>query len=330
MMKMSKILAVLALLALPVSGAPSMADESVIVLTSSNTVVLAQVVDGESVGRVLEEAKKLDEKSEGVFATAMSHMRGNSKNGPIYLFLNTPGGEIQSGLELVEGLNHLRRPVYSVTAFAASMGMQIVQLLNGDRLIMDHGVLMSHRGAGEFAGQFGGEEPSQVSNRYRLWAQRLKEMDERTVSRSKGKQTLESYRKAYSQEMWITGREAVAQGYADKLVGVRCDDSLSGVETHTITIMDTPIYYDVDKCPISSSPRNIRLELLTNRGLMSVDDFKNLKGSFGAICLQQAVIDTTKVCTMDTTFSYEKIDQIKKQFLSTFENKRDHVVPMTP
>jgi ATP-dependent protease ClpP protease subunit len=333
MTKISNLLAVFVLLALPLSSAPSIADESgsIVVLSSSNTIVLNSEVDGESVGSVLDAAAKLDkEASPGFVDRAVHAIRGGKpESKKIYLYLNTPGGSVQSGLELIEGLNGLKRPVSTITGFAASMGMQIAQGVNGDRFIMQHGVMMSHRGTGEFQGQFGGLEPSQSYNRYRIWAQRLKEMDEQTVKRSKGKQTLLSYQKAYNEELWVTGSEAVAQGYADKIVTIRCDQTLAGAETHMLVFMGIPVYYDLDKCPINSSPRNIRLELFTNHGYMSITEFKTAHGGFGALCLQESVKDTKKVCTVDTTVSYEKLEQIKAQFIDLFDNKRNHVVPMS-
>ncbi len=314
------------------TAAPSGAEgKDVVVLTSKNTLVLNQVVDGESVSDVLEKARELDKGARGNrFVLMAKHaLRGKPAPQPIYLFLNTPGGSIQSGLELIEGLNGLRRPVNSVTAFAASMGLQIAQGLNGERLIVSHGIMMSHRGAGEFGGQFGGLEPSQASNRYRIMAQQLKEMDERTVSRTKGKQTLESYQKAYNQELWVTGQEAVAQGYADKMVGLRCDESLNGVTTHSVDFMGATIEYDLDNCPINTSPHNVRLSLPTNHGTMTTIKFREAKGSFGASCLQEAVIDSTRICALDTTLTYEKLEQVVNKFMNTFENNRNNVVPMT-
>jgi len=189
--------------------------------------------------------------------------------------------------------------------------------------------MMSHQGTGEFSGQFGGYEPSQAYNRYRIWAQRLKEMDERTVSRSGGKQTLESYQKAYNHELWVTGPEAVSQGYADRVVKLRCDDSLAGSTTHELEFMGIPVAYDMDNCPINTSPRNVRVELRTNKGTMSVTDFRSGKGSFGALCLQEAVIDNTRLCALDTTLSYEKLSEIKQKFLNSFEINRNNIVPMT-
>lgn len=307
-------------------------DKDVVVLNSKNVLVLNQVVDGDSVGDVLEKARALDKATpEHRFVVmAKRALRGGKPEPkPIYLFLNTPGGSIQSGLELIEGLNGLKRPVHSVTAFAASMGMQIAQGLNGDRDIVAHGIMMSHRGAGEFAGQFGGSEPSQAANRLRIWVQRLNEMDARTVARSKGKQTLESYQKAYNQELWVTGPEAVSQGYADKLIRLRCDDSLSGATEHQVEFFGMAVSYDLDNCPINTSPHNIRMALHTNHGLMTTVEFREAKGGFGPLCLQEAVIDNTRICALDTSLSYEKLTDVTNKFIDTFENKRNHVVPMT-
>jgi ATP-dependent protease ClpP protease subunit len=305
-------------------------DKDVIVLTSRNTLILSDVVDGDSVSQVLEAAKDLDQAPRlSMYAKAKRAVIGSKTPQPIYLFLNTPGGSIQSGMELIEGLNDLRRPVCTITSFAASMGMQIAQGLNGERYVLQHGVMMSHRGTGEFQGQFGGLEPSQAYNRYRFWAQRLKEMDERTVSRTGGKQTLESYQKAYNQELWLTGQEAVDQGYADKMVRFRCDTSLDGANVHNINFMGLPVTYEVDKCPLNTTPHNIRIGLFTNHGSMTLGQFREGRGGFGASCLQAAVLDSTRLCALDTTLSFEKVEGARSKFLDSFENSRSHVVPMT-
>jgi ATP-dependent Clp protease, protease subunit len=328
-MKLNKYLAALALLALSVGSISSRAEETV-VLSTSNTLVLNQMVDGDSIGALLVQASELDKKANTGIVQVMKHMirGGKSQNAPMYLFLNTPGGSVQSGLELMEGLTALHRPVNTITAFAASMGFQIAQGL-GTRYILQSGVLMSHYATGQFQGAFGGQEPSQVSSRYRIWAQRIKELDEQTVRRTNGKQTLASYQKAYNTELWLTGSESVAQGYADEVIKVKCDETLSGTYTVSITFMGFPIRYDLSNCPINSSPMNVRLGLFTNQGHMSVEEFRKAKGSFGALCLQEAVIDRTRVCSLDTSLSYERIEQIKHQFVDTFENKRNHVVPMS-
>jgi ATP-dependent Clp protease protease subunit len=249
MMKVSKKIAVFAVLLLGVILFPlsltKPSNNSQVVLSKSNLVVLSGEVEGELSGRVISEAKALD-------ASRLSSGK------PIYVFMNTPGGSIQTGLEMIEALKGLNRPVTTVTLFSASMGFQIVQNL-GERLILKNGVLMSHRAAGGFEGYFGGQRPSQMDNRYNLWLTRLTELDQQVVDRTGGKQTLASYQKAYSDELWLTGQQSVVGGYADRIVTVKCDSSLDGVTTHNIEFLGLKISYDLDNCPINTSPMHIRV-----------------------------------------------------------------------
>lgn len=237
-----------------------------IVLSKDNTIVLSGVIEGETASVVISEAKDLNK----------STLFGKKK--PIYLFVNTPGGSIQTGLEMIEALSGSSRTISTVSLFSASMGFQVVQNL-GERLILKNGVLMSHRAKGEFSGEFGGQSPSQIDNRYKLWLTRIKELDEQTVSRTNGKQTLESYQKAYANELWLTGTQAVEQGYADRIVEVRCDSSLDGVTTHAVEFLGLHISYDTDNCPINTSPMNIRITS-PDRDKISSNEKETVKAKF--------------------------------------------------
>lgn len=254
----TKLLLGLALTALftmiPASLSSAATGQETVVFTSENTLVLNSEVNGDSVSKIIGSAKTLDAAMTG--ATGAKEKLTGKK--PLYLFLSTPGGSIQSGLELIEAMHGLGRKVNTVTLFAASMGWQIVQNLD-DRLILKSGVLMSHHAAGEFAGSFGGVSPSQVDSRYQLWLDRVRELDEQTVRRTNGKQTYESYTKAYDHEMWMTGSKAVDGGYADRVVTVKCDASLAGTTTYTISFMGFPVSYDLDNCPLNTSPQNVRI-----------------------------------------------------------------------
>jgi ATP-dependent Clp protease, protease subunit len=263
-------------LLLPTSSSTKSATDSQVTLSKSNTVVLSGIIDGESAGPVITRAKEL----------------GSRSSKPLYLFLNTPGGSIQTGLEMIESLKGLGRPVSTVTLFAASMGFQVIQNL-GERLVLKNGILMSHRASGEFSGSFGGQRPSQMDNRYNMWLSRLTELDEAVVERSNGKQTLESYQKAYANELWLTGSQAVSGGYADRIVTVRCDSSLNGVTTHTVQMFGLNVSYDLDNCPLNTSPMNIRI---------SSDDKQEVSG--------------------------EKVAETKAKFTSQYIHKHTDVVPM--
>ncbi len=286
-----------------------------IVLTDKNVVTLGDVITPESTAAVLTEAKSLDESGNLLAKVGVPRKE-------MYLFLRTPGGDIQAGLELLEGLKGLKRPVSTITSFAASMGFQTAQNL-GKRYILKSGVLMSHRARGGFEGEFGGQRPSQVDSRKSFWESRLDEMDQETVTRTNGKQTMESYQKAYASEMWVTGTQAVDQGYADEVVTITCDSSLKGVTTHKAEFMGMPLLYDIDKCPLNSAPMNIRIaNILTNKGTMPMEQFMAVKGEFGSACLMASGKDESKVCASDTSLTLEVIVKAKEQFKSEYHNNQ--------
>jgi ATP-dependent Clp protease, protease subunit len=226
---------------IPLVSVGKAANPNQIVLTTNNMVNLSGEITGDSVANTILELQKLDDDSKK----------------PIYLFMYTPGGSVQDGLELIEAIKGLNRPVETITLFSASMGFQTVQAL-GKRLIMKNGTLMSHRAAGSFEGSFGGQFPSQIDSRYGFWLQRIKELDEQTVSRTNGRQTMKSYLETYKNEAWFTGTQAVEQGYADAIVTVHCDKSLTGVTPHSVSFMGLSFTYEISNCPMITSPLNVK------------------------------------------------------------------------
>lgn len=297
-------------------------NDDTIVLSKTNLITLNTQVDGESTAKVIGDAKLLDSQLSGI----KEKITGNKAH--IRLFLNTPGGSIQSGLEMIEALKGLGRPVDTITIFAASMGFQIAQNLD-TRYIVKNGVLMSHRAKGEFAGEFGGQNPSQIESRFSLWKSRLDELDQETVNRTGGKQTLQSYQKQYASEMWLTGAQSVAQGYADKVIKVKCDSSLSGTTVHTATVMIFRVTYELDNCPINTTPMNVQIGFATNHGqYMNVDQFLSQGGEFGPYCLVESATNKSKLCSLDTSMNLEKVNELKAQFLNQYFIKMRHVVDM--
>jgi ATP-dependent protease ClpP protease subunit len=242
------------------------------------------------------------------------------KSEPIYLILNTPGGSISDGLELIDVIHGMDRKVHTITMFAASMGFQIAQNLN-DRLITESGILMSHRAKGGMQGEFGGQEPSQLSNRMSMWTRRIKALDEQTVKRTNGKQTLASYTNAYENELWLTSQEAVAGGYADRVVTAKCDQSLNGSKNQDINgYFGMKLSVTFSNCPLVTGPLAINVFIKTRDGFVLLSDFVNKGGMFGTAC-QTAQNQSSFNCPTDTSLTLEKIEEIKQAAIQKFSQE---------
>lgn len=290
------------------------AETKVLTLSKDNVIVLNSDFNAVSVTKLMEDATKLN---------------ANLPSGyPIYLFLYTPGGSIQDGLELIEFLNGLNRPVHTITLFAASMGWQTVQHL-GNRYIMKYGTLMSHKARGAFTGEFGGGY-SQLDSRYQLWLRRIKMMDEKTVERTKGKQTLKSYTDAYTPELWLQGDEAVALGYADEVVTVKCDSTLTGTRAEVIPagfVSFSVLYSD---CPLKTFPVSVEVQVYTTQGSMSLTNFLSQGGQFGECVepsgswLEEAT--ASRPCLLDKNLTLDTIMKLKEQQVSKMnQSLRDNI-----
>ena len=234
-----------------------------LILTNDNTITMNDVFKWSSVSKVIEKARAIDSKLPSGY--------------PIFLVMITPGGGITSGLELIEFLSSINRPVHTITLFSASMGFQAIQGL-GNRYIVKYGILMAHKARGGFYGEFG-DGVSQIDARYGLWMKRILEMDKTAVKRSKGYYTLKSFRAAYENELWLNGFDAVKVGLADKVVKVKCGPSLAGTNKKAFRYWGWKFLVEFSNCPVSTGAVSATVLVHTNKGYMELDKFLNAGGT---------------------------------------------------
>jgi ATP-dependent protease ClpP protease subunit len=218
-------------------------------LTERNTLVLRNVIESQSVASLQDRATKLSQNL--------------SKDENIYLFLDTPGGEIQAGGELITLLQGLPQRVNTVTSFAASMGFITVQSL-GSRYILPTGILMSHRASGGARGQI----PGELNVRVKFFTDMLDDQDA-AISKRVGMSKSE-YQTLIKDEYWVYGQKSVTAKMADKVINVRCNKTLSeGKVVETVYTFFGPVKLTYSACPLISAPLEIDFDALT---LSSYDD----------------------------------------------------------
>jgi ATP-dependent Clp protease, protease subunit len=247
-------------------GAQAFAGDQVI-LTVDNTIAINDEFDGHSVAQIAQKARELDARI--------------PSQDPIYLVINSPGGSIEDGLELIENLSNLRRPVITISLFSASMGFQTVQAL-GARYITGMGTLMSHRAAGGFWGQI----PGSLGTRYAFYLKRVQKLDNNAVKRSGGKLTKASYATLIQDEYWCDGQDCIDQGLADKIVSPSCDKSLTGSTNVSIfqALMGAvvEVFAEYDNCPLNTNV--LKYTLLVNgeplfKDGVSIEELRKLLGN---------------------------------------------------
>lgn len=178
-----------------------------IVLSPKNSVVLRGVIDSESVSTL-----------EADLVAAVLERGG--KDYTIYLVVDSPGGEITSGLAFIEFAKTINN-LSTVTLFSASMASAIVQALPGERLVAQNGIFMFHRAQGGFEGYF---ENGEVESRLSAAKSIVQFMERNNANRML--MSIDDYKKLSSTELWLFGDNTILYRAADKQVDIVCTEDL--------------------------------------------------------------------------------------------------------
>lgn len=190
------------------------------------------------------------------------------KNEPIYLVIYSPGGSINAGLELIDFVGSIDRPIHTISIFAASMAFTIHQLIPNKRFVFEFGTLMAHKARGGFKGEF----PGQIDSQYAFWKKRLDGIDRRIIEKIGGLD-LADWKKMYENEMWLNGFNAVQKGFSDQLANFVCDDTLRGTRLETIIIFPYKFMVEWSKCPLIPNPLSVKITY----GNKIINDIKSLE-----------------------------------------------------
>lgn len=285
-----------------------------IVLNSRNTVVLRSVIDTLSVAQIQRDL--------------LAKSKELGKNEEIYLVLDTPGGSVDDGNNMVATANSLPQKVSTITVFAASMGFHTVQALSGKRYAITSGQIMQHKAA---LGGLGGEINGNFNTRANYITDSVDQMEK--VEADRIGTSLNNFQSVIHDEYWATAKRAEAQNVIDEVISIRCDSSLDG--THDM-VLDAGIFQanlTYSDCPAITGPLDVKIHISeTLTRLVKEAKDLNTSNKDSPFLIQDAVtsssetIQSKKQEFTQTVYLYLYNKPAFARYLLTNKNPFDHMV----
>lgn len=137
---------------------------------------------------------------------------------PIWLYINSNGGNITHGLALMDVMNHVKAPVYTVcTGLAASMGSFLLSCgEKGHRYALPHARILIHQPRVDYTKSpfVGHEEELQASAKSLL---STRDKLEKIIADNCG-QPVEKVHADSEKDCWMSAKEAMEYGLIDQVL----------------------------------------------------------------------------------------------------------------
>lgn len=136
---------------------------------------------------------------------------------PINMYINSPGGSVIDGLQLIDTMNFINAPISTTClGMAASMGAVILSCgEKGKRFVLPHSRVMIHQASGGFNGK-----SEDVKTSYEQLLRCQNDIYE-ILSKNIGLDYKEIESLCSNTDKWFIGQEAIDLGIVDKIVGER-------------------------------------------------------------------------------------------------------------
>jgi ATP-dependent Clp protease, protease subunit len=164
--------------------------------------------------RIIFMFEEVDANMANAIVAYMLYLDSEDSSKPIYLYINSPGGEITAGMAIYDTIQHIKSEVVTIcVGLAASMGAFLLAAGSpGKRLALPHARIMIHQ-------PLGGTGRMQASD-IQIEAKHI--LETRTLLNQlmadKSGQTLEQIEKDTDRDNFMSSAEAMAYGLIDKVV----------------------------------------------------------------------------------------------------------------
>ena len=163
----------------------------------------------------------VDDNVANAIIAQMLFLESDEPDQDIYLYVNSPGGQVSSGMAIYDTMQYIKPDVQTICiGQAASMGALLLSAgAKEKRFALPHSRIMIHQPSGGFQGQHTDIEiqAKEIS--------RIREILDGILATHSG-QDAKKVRKDTERDHYMTGEEALSYGLIDKLITKREESKL--------------------------------------------------------------------------------------------------------
>lgn len=130
---------------------------------------------------------------------------------PIYIFINSPGGELSATFTMIDAITMSKTPVYTVNIGCAYSGGFLTFLAGHKRIAYPNSTFLFHEGS---VSEVGGDA-GKFQNFSAFYKDRLDAMKEFVLAKTN--MTEDFYESIKRDDFWMTATQAIEYGVADEI-----------------------------------------------------------------------------------------------------------------
>ncbi|MBQ3790721.1 MAG: ATP-dependent Clp endopeptidase proteolytic subunit ClpP [Lachnospiraceae bacterium] len=169
--------------------------------------------------RIIFLGEEVDANSASVIVAQLLFLEAEDPEKDIHLYINSPGGEITSGMAIYDTMNYIKCDVATIcVGMAASMGAFLLAGgAKGKRQALPNAEIMIHQPSGGSRGQ---ATEIEIAAKHIL---RTREKLNTILAENTGK-PIEKIAEDTERDNWMTAQEALDYGIIDSVITMRADD----------------------------------------------------------------------------------------------------------
>lgn len=180
---------------------------------TSDGLRLYDIRDEMLASREIEITGAIDAGSVSTAIRCLLHLQKEDQQLPITLYINSPGGEVQSGLALYDVMQAISCPVHTVCLGMAASMAALLFIAGSDRGMLPHSRVMIHDPL--IGGGIGGSALSVKARADDLM--RIRDITAQVLSQHTG-MSLDKVFELTAQDTYFEAEEAIEAGLADRII----------------------------------------------------------------------------------------------------------------